>query len=118
MHTETIPRDLADLPHRMTGSQVCKLAGWSKSTLAARIKSGQIPAPVDRGKGGYLFLRDEVLIALGLAEPARPRTLEPDAAWSFEAGAVNRRLDRDKAQARALARGERSARRTAPLDTR
>lgn len=75
------------LPARMTTSEVCALARYkSRDTLHQRRKSGAIKLePVDRGwQGELLWLKSEVLPALGLSESAattdapRPVTVSPD----------------------------------------
>lgn len=53
------------LPPRIPASVVCKLAGYSKSTLLKRIRGGRMPQPVDRGRE-MLFNKSEVVEALGL----------------------------------------------------
>jgi hypothetical protein len=55
-----------NLPPRIPASTVCKLAGYGKSTLTDRIKSGRMPSPIDRGKEN-LFLTSEVLDRLGIS---------------------------------------------------
>lgn len=69
---------------RLTTPEVCALARYSKSTLWKRIDAGQMPAPIDRGGGGFIFDRDAVLKALGMFE-ADLQT-DPAAApdWSFD----------------------------------
>jgi hypothetical protein len=55
------------LPRRLTTSQVCELAGYSKKTLRRRRRAGLIKLePVDRGRQ-HLFGRDDVLAAFGMA---------------------------------------------------
>lgn len=53
------------LPPRIPSSIVCRLAGYSKSTLIKRIACGRMPSPIDRGKES-LFLTAEVLKRLGI----------------------------------------------------
>jgi predicted DNA-binding transcriptional regulator AlpA len=57
--------NLETLPPRIPVSVVCRLAGYSKSTLIKRIACGRMPAPIDRGKEN-LFLTTEVLEKLGI----------------------------------------------------
>lgn len=59
--------NIHELPPRIPASVVCKLAGYGKGTLAARIRRGTMPSHIDRGKEN-LFLTSEVLKRLGLAE--------------------------------------------------
>lgn len=61
----------ADLPLRITTSQVLDLAGVSTQTLRKRITQGTMPGAVDKGFE-LLFDRDAVLKALGLVnEPVQ-----------------------------------------------
>lgn len=66
----TTELDLARLPPRLSTPEVCKLARYSRATLWRRIDAKQMPEPVDRGGKGFLFDRDSVLKALGLAAPS------------------------------------------------
>lgn len=72
-----IPRDLADLPHRLTTRHVLALAGYGRGTLTARIAAGTMPGHEDRGRDGLIFNRDAVLRALGLGVPEQ-RASEPE----------------------------------------
>lgn len=45
---------------------VLALSGYSRGTLINRIKAGKMPAPIDRGGNGSIWLRDDLLRALGL----------------------------------------------------
>lgn len=74
----------APLPRRLTTSQVCKLAGFGKRTLARRIASGKLRlSPVDRGRED-LYDRDEVLQALGMNDAPRANP------WEFNAEAFRK----------------------------
>jgi len=53
------------LPVRLTTCEVLALARWARATLTRRKKAGKFPKPVERG----VYLRDEVLEALGLLSP-------------------------------------------------
>lgn len=66
-----IPKDLSDLPHRISTGQVLALAGYGRGTLTARIASGAMPKHEDRGRDGLIFNRDAVLSALGLIVPTQ-----------------------------------------------
>ena len=70
---------MTDEHPRMTSAEVCALARYGKATLWRRIDAAHMPAPVDRGSGGFLFDRREVLKALGLehAVPVPPAKNEP-----------------------------------------
>lgn len=57
--------NLETLPPRIPASTVCRLAGYTKSTLINRIACGKMPKPVDRGKEN-LFSTKDVLEKLGL----------------------------------------------------
>ena len=54
------------LPPRIPLKVVCRLAGYSKSTLIRRISEGKMPQPIDRAKQ-MLFLTTDVLNHLGLS---------------------------------------------------
>lgn len=75
----TPPSDIARLPMRMTTSEVCAVARFSKATLQRRIKTGLIDLkPIDRGQE-KLYLRADVVRALGLSDDvAAPPAPEPD----------------------------------------
>jgi predicted DNA-binding transcriptional regulator AlpA len=64
--TPEVATAVADYPMRMNSREVCELAQFSSFTLWRRIKEGYIPAPIDRGREGYLFDRQAVVVALGL----------------------------------------------------
>lgn len=67
---------------------VLALCGYSSSTLWARIKAGKMPKAVDRGAQGYIWLRDEVLLALGLIiDPKAAPLYDP---WDFDDEAFDR----------------------------
>ncbi len=66
--------NLETLPPRIPASMVCKLAGYTKSTLRNRIKSGIMPKPIDRAKEN-LFHTEAVLEKLGLRKT--PETINP-----------------------------------------
>ena len=65
------------LPMRMTSSEVCDLARFSKGTLWRRIKLGLMPQYIDRGRE-CLFSRDAVLTALDLSPVEAPPTNDPE----------------------------------------
>jgi excisionase family DNA binding protein len=87
---------MSDAHPRMTTREVCSLARYSRSTLWKRIDAGTMPAPIDRGGGGYLFDRRAVLAFLGLDKPNEIEppavTIDPDA---YRA-ALARQVRRDK----------------------
>lgn len=86
---------------------VCALAGYGPGTLAKRIAAGRMPKHVDRGRDGLIFLREEVLAALGLLRAAEV-ALRPDHdPWDFEPGEINRHLAEEKERIRRVARGNR-----------
>lgn len=83
----------ADLPPcaRLTLSEVCQLAGYSRTTLEKRIKAGRMPAPVDRGRE-RLFDRQAVYKALGiLVEPSQHAAVEQSDPWGKAANAIAQR---------------------------
>lgn len=61
---------------------VLALCGYSASTLWARIKAGRMPKAIDRGAEGYIWLRDDVLLALGLI-PGSGQTQQHDP-WDID----------------------------------
>lgn len=66
------PFDVASLPMRMTTSEVCAVARFSKRSLQRRIRDGLIDLkPIDRGRE-QLYLRADVVRALGLADEGLP----------------------------------------------
>ena len=100
-----------NLPLRITTPEVCGLARFSKSTLWKRIDAGQMPAPIDRGGGGFIFDRDAVLKALGVFEASASNG--PD--WSFDEAsfleAHKRKIDaRTAARRRQIAAAKAAAR--------
>lgn len=56
-----------EIPPRMYASDVLKLAKFGRATLAAKIKRGEFPKHVDRGKE-YIFDGRAVYQALGLID--------------------------------------------------
>lgn len=64
---------------------VLALCGYSAGTLWTRIKAGRMPKAIDRGAEGYIWLRDDVLRALGLipdagqSQKANPWDIDPEA---------------------------------------
>lgn len=65
------PVHIAGLPMRMTTTEVCAVARFSKRSLHRRIKDGTIDLkPVGRGRE-KLYLRADVVRALGLSDETR-----------------------------------------------
>lgn len=62
------PINPQNLPARIMTSEVLKLARYGHTKLRKKLKSGEFPQPIDRGKQ-LIWNRDEVLIALGYIEP-------------------------------------------------
>ena len=54
---------LAGLPRRLTTDEVLRITRLSRTTLWRRVRSGQYPPPVERGRSS-LFSTDEVLQVL------------------------------------------------------
>jgi hypothetical protein len=75
---------------RITASEVCRLAGYSRVTLARRVKSGVMPAPVDRGKE-RLFDRLAVYKALGISTETKQHEPEEANPWGRVSDAVSQR---------------------------
>lgn len=72
------PEDPTTLPPRIATPMVLALSGYSRGTLINRIKAGKMPAPVDRGGDGSIWIRDDVLRALGLIpDPNAPPEPNP-----------------------------------------
>lgn len=65
-----------DLPPRIDSQLVCQIAGFSRQALSKRIIAGTMPRPIDR-VGAYIFLRDEVLTALGLLRSNPTAEVQP-----------------------------------------
>ena len=63
--------DLSALPPRIPASVVCRLAGYSKGTLAKKISIGQMPQPIDKIRK-RLFLTSAVLQSLGIEGNVEP----------------------------------------------
>jgi hypothetical protein len=72
--------NIKNLPARMFTEEVCALAGYSRATLRTRIAEGRMPAPIDKA-GQLIFIRDDVLRALGLKEDTQPQEQLAAAAW-------------------------------------
>jgi hypothetical protein len=75
---------------RITASEVCRLAGYSRVTLARRVKSGVMPAPVDRGRE-RLFDRLAVYKALGISTETEQHDPEETNPWGRVVDAVSQR---------------------------
>ncbi|MFZ5721692.1 MAG: helix-turn-helix domain-containing protein [Pseudomonadota bacterium] len=61
---------------RMTTNEVCKLDRISRATLWRRIRSGALPAPVDRGRQALFCtteMRTDRPLRRGLSAPASGR---------------------------------------------
>jgi predicted DNA-binding transcriptional regulator AlpA len=97
----TPPADPATLPARIPLPMVLALCGYGRVTLWRRIRRGQMPEAVDRGRDGLIWMRDDVLRALGLIGE-RPLPLEEDDPWIRAADAI--RLEREIEQAEKRAR--------------
>lgn len=93
-----IPRDLADLPHRISIRYVLALAGYGRATLMKRVTGGSMPAPLEQGGDGYIFNRNAVLAALGLAVPVQSHEVPEMDPWMItpEEQERMRELFRDK----------------------
>jgi predicted DNA-binding transcriptional regulator AlpA len=68
---------------RLTTREICAIARYGPITLWRRIKTGQMPRPVDRGRE-HIFDREAVLKALGLKssipdQPSQSIKTNPDA---------------------------------------
>jgi len=97
------PADPFTLPPRIPEAMVLALALYGRATLRARQKAGLMPWHVDRGRDGYVYLRDEVLEALGIKKPAQPAS--DASSWDFDPDEMREHFARrprrsvDKAQA-------------------
>lgn len=58
---------------RLTTTEVCAVARFSRATLWRRIRSGDMPAPVDHARQA-LFCAVAVERALTSAKPSKPTT--------------------------------------------
>ena len=68
----------ADLPPRLTTSEVCALGRFSIRTFQRRRRTGKfLVKPCDRG-AELMFPRDEVLRALGMITDAQPQEAPPE----------------------------------------
>lgn len=74
--------EVVEYPVRMTTREVCELAKFSPSTLWSRLRNGYMPAPIDRGRDGFIFDRQAVVRALGLENV-------PPAEWATVARNTN-----------------------------
>ncbi len=67
---------IESLPPRIPASTVCKLAGYSKTTLRSRIRQGRMAQPIDRARE-QIFITSDVLRHLGLSDQVDQSTMNP-----------------------------------------
>lgn len=100
------PSDPTTLPPLIATPMVLALAGYSSGTLWSRIKTGRMPKPFERGGQGFIWRRDDILLALGLrADTNAPP--EPSGWDSFDPAKYDAYVERereDRAFARKMAR--------------
>lgn len=92
-----LPADLMTLPLRIPLPVVVAICGYSRATLTRRIREGKMPRHVDRGGQGYIWLRDDVLRALGLLKSKVDGSLDEIDPWDFDDDAFDAALARQKA---------------------
>lgn len=86
---------MTNLPERMTTAEVCALARFSAQTLARRRRAdpGWLPAAPVQGGKQTLYVRADVLKALGMTSHVQTET--PAAAeWGFDADAFRQARSR------------------------
>ena len=118
--TQPVERRMADLPPRLTTSEVCALGRFSTRTFRRRVRAGKyLLQPCDRGVED-LWKRDEVLRALGMTQYETPKVdekdhdaIDPEAFRAALAGQVRQRPG--PKGGRDIPGAVRSARPTAPL---
>lgn len=86
------PSDPTTLPPRIATPMVLALCGYTSGTLWRRIKDGKMPRAIDRGAQGYIWRRDEVLLALGLITD--PKAAPEHDPWDFDDAAFDKAFAR------------------------
>lgn len=80
-----------EIPYRMYTADVVALAKISRSTLLRRVRAGQFPKPVDRGKQ-FIFSGIAVYAALGIIQSEAAGGQSP---WSKALDEMRREAGRD-----------------------
>lgn len=88
---------LADLPPRLTTTEVCELARISRRTLSRRIRDGSLAlAPVDRGRE-KLYRTADVIQAFDFGDqPASLAATSPEPTWGVDREAIRAAYERQR----------------------